>query len=324
VGKNPWNKIIILAGAFGLLCINTLLCAQEIKPSDNNAAGNVNPEYAGEFFDTKVPEQNYMFVRNAVTVFASRWDAVPKTEEEKKDAIWDQLLLSYEAFRRNIAVTQEEVDAEISNLLQEHKVDFDWKVNKEAFQNWVREKAGEPVELFENQIRHLLQIEKLRRNIIESIQPNVTQEEAHQAFLNEYSSLSVELVQFDNQKEAESFYQKVKLKPELWDKEREARPDIFKKPGFVSLQFLMDIWKFPEDAVHKMLEMRKGQFYGPSPIYKGYAVFQVLEVRQADEKEFAKVKDRYFDKVKKRKQYQGYNEWFKNFKEQAKIKVYQK
>ncbi|MFA5356678.1 MAG: hypothetical protein WC301_04665 [Candidatus Omnitrophota bacterium] len=282
------------------------------------------PGYTGEFLDTRVPEQNYIFVKSALTVFSNRWGPAPRTEEEREGQVWDQLLLSYEAFRRNIDVTQEEVDAEITNLLQEYKVEFDWKQDRESFESWVKEKAGEPAELFENQIRHLLQVEKLRRTIIESIQPPVTEDEAYQSFFDEYSSLSIELAQFDDKEEAEDFYRKARRKPKLWDKGKEERPDAFRKPGFVSLQFLMDIWRLPKDAVHKMLKMRKGDLYGPSPIYKGYAVFQILEARQADKKEFAKVKERYFDKVKRRKQHEGYNDWFKGFKEQANIKVYSK
>jgi hypothetical protein len=307
-----------------LFIAGIVFCAEPDKDTNKEVTQDNTKGYVGEFLDTRVPEQNYNFVKNALTVFSNRWGPAPKTEKEKEGYVWDQLLLSYEAFRRNIAVTQEEIDTEISNIMLEYKVDFDWKTNQDAFNKWVQAKAGEPTEFFENQLRHLLQIEKLRQNIIEGIQPKVSEEEAHQSFFNEYSSLSIELAQFDNQKEAEDFYQQVKRKPKLWDSQKEKNPNAFRKPGFVTLQFLMDIWKFPKDSVYNMIKMKPGQFYGPSPIYKGYAVFQILETRPADEKEFAKVKERYFDKVKKMKQYQGYHEWLARFKQEAKIKVYQK
>lgn len=282
------------------------------------------PELAGEFLDVEVPYQNYAFVRNTVTVFGNKWGPVPKTDEERENLAWEQLLLSYESFRRNITVSQEEVDTEIANVLAEQKAAFDHKANRDAFEKWTLEKAGEPAELFENQIRHLLQIEKLRQQVIESIAPQVEGKEALEEFLNEYNSLSVTIAQFDSDKEAQGFYQKVKRKPKLWQEEEGRNPDIFRSPGFVTLQFLMDIWRFPKEAVYKMLKMKKGEFYPPAPIYKGYAVFRINETRIANKKEFAKekIRERYFEKIKRRKQYEGYNQWLKNFKEQAKIKIY--
>ena len=50
--------------------------------------------------------------------------------------------------------------------------------------------------IFENQIRHLLQIQKLRQQVMDSITPSVSLNEAKQEFRNEYNSLSLEVVEF--------------------------------------------------------------------------------------------------------------------------------
>jgi hypothetical protein len=85
----------------------------------------------------------------------------------------------------------------------------------------------------------------------------------------------------------------------------------------------MDIWRFPLDAAYKMVKMKKGEFYPPAPIYKGYAVFKVLGNSRADEKNFtAQEKQAYREKVRLVKQYEGFNQWLKDLKQQAKIKVY--
>lgn len=297
-------------------------CAEPKHEAQAAPASNGVPVYAGEFLDTKVPMQNYIFMQNAVTVFSNKMGPAPKTAKEREDYVWDILLLSYESFRRNVVVPQEEIDREISNITAGYKIDFDWKTNKAAFEKWVREKTGEPAELFGNQIRQLLQIEKLRQQITESMQPRVSEKEAHRAFLDEYNALDIELAQFDTQKEAEDFYYKLKGNPGFWDDQKKKDPGVFRKPGFVSLAFLMDIWRFPRDAAYKMMKMKEGEFYPPAPIYKGYAVFRILKSRPAGEADFAKVKNTYLDKVKTRKKYEAYNEWFKNFKEQAKVKIY--
>jgi len=282
------------------------------------------PEYIGEFFGIKVPKSNYLFVKSTLQVFGYRGRPPAKNEEELEDQIWEQLLLSFVAFQREINVSPQDLENEIEKLLKAQKVDFDFRKDKDKYEQWVKEKTAEPVVLFENQLRHLLQLEKLKEKIMEEIPVEVTEEEAHQEFLNEYNTLSVELVEFSNIKEAEDFYNKVKRKPKLWDKEKEKRPKDFKRPGFVSLEFLIDIWKFPKDACYEMLKLKINEFYKPSPIYKGYAVFKVLEKRLANEEDFAKLKNGYYEQIRQRKKMEGYSNWLKNLKQVANIKIYGK
>jgi hypothetical protein len=280
------------------------------------------PQYMGEFLGVKVPQENYYFVKSVLLVFGSNGVRMPEGSKETEDRTWDELLLSYEAFLLNVNVTQVEIDQELGKILQQEKVSFDWKKDPAALEKWVKEKVGEPVTLFKNQIRHMVQVEKLRQQVMKGIEPKVTDEEAHQKFLNEYNSLSVELAEFATEKEAQDFYKQAKAKRGFWDAEKKKRPKDFRRPGFVSTEFLMDIWRFPKDAVYKMMAMNKGDIHPPAPIYKGYGVFQVLEKRPANEADYAKVKNSYFEKVKRRKKYDGLNEWFQNLKKQADIKTY--
>ncbi len=123
-------------------------------------------------------------------------------------------------------------------------------------------------------------------------------------------------------KEAEEFYKKAKANLKFWDEEKIKRPADFKRPGFVALEFLMDIWKIPKDAAFDMVKMKKGAIYPPAPIYKGYGVFRVLEAGQANEKEFDKFKTSYYEQIRRRKKYEGLDKWFVDLKKQANIKIY--
>ncbi len=280
------------------------------------------PEAAGEFFGAPVPMNNYYFAKGALVIFGNRWGAQPQTPQELEGCVWNDLLLSYEAFRRNIEVSREEVGAEITKMLKAEKVEFDWNKDKEAYTKWIKGKANEPVELFENQLKHLIQLQKLRQQVMDGITPAVTEEEAYQEFLNEYNTLGIELVQFDQLKSAEEFYNRAKKNPEFWDKEKNKRPKDFKRPGFVALEFLMDMWKLPKDAVYKMMKMKAGDIYPPAPIYKGYGVFKILELKAAEELKYPQLKNSYYEQIKMKKKYEGLNEWIKNLKLQANIKVY--
>jgi hypothetical protein len=293
--------------------LNSVQAQIELKPKE---------ELAGEFFGTPVPMSNYNFVKSVLMVFGNKWGPQPKDSQEWEDCIWQDLVLSYEAFRRNIQVSPQEIDTEVENTLSGEKVDFDWKKDKEAYARWLKEKLQGTPELFENQLKHLIQLQKLRKQVMDSFQPQATEEEAFQEFLNEYNTLSVELVQFDEEKKAQEFYDLAKTNPQSWEEEKGKRPKDFVRPGFVSLEFLMDLWGFPKGAAYKMMKMEIGEFYPPAPIYKGFGVFKILEKRIADEAKYPQRKESYYEQIRSKKRYEGFEQWVKDLKQRASIRVY--
>jgi hypothetical protein len=284
--------------------------------------GSTEQKYVGEFFDVRVPLENYLFVKSVMTVFGNRWGAQPKTSEQEEGYIWEQLLLSYEAFRRGVAVAQEETEQEITKLLEGENAGFDWKVDNQAFEKWVKEKTSEPQELFRNQVRHLLEIDKLRQQVMDAVNPLVQEKEARQEFLNENNSIGIELVQFDKQGDAFAFYKQVRTGRKFWEAEKATNPKRFKRVGTVTLQFLIDLWGFPEHELYKMLRLKNGAIYQPIPIYKGYTVACVLDKNPADLARFKKSRDYYYEKVRRRKKYDALIGWLTDLKKEAKIKVY--
>ena len=307
--------------AFIVFVIFSCLCLVPSAFSQEATAQKETP-IIGQIFESPVPVNNYYFVKSTLMVFGNRWGPQPKTAEELEDDIWEELVLSFEAFRRNISVTPEERETEIANVLKGENVTFDWKKDKDAYAKWVKEKTGEEAQLFENQITHLLQLQKLRDEAMNSFTPAVSNEESYQAFLDEQNSIELELVPFDNKEAAEEFYNKAKVEPKFWDEQKTKTPDNFKRPGFVTLIFLMDIWKIPRGDLYKMIKMNAGSIYPPTPIYKGYGVFKVIGMRPADESAYTKLKYSYQDKVVMRKKYEGLNDWIKRLKQQANIKIY--
>jgi hypothetical protein len=308
---------------FSLACFVSPSFCQDTPRASPQPSGS-QEGWAGEFsgWGVKVPIGNYYFIKSAIMVFGTRWGSMPTTPQEWEDRVWEQLLLSYEAFRRDLKVEQKELDDEITKTLGSEKVAFDWKTDKEAYAKWVKERIGEPVELFENELRHLLQLEHLRQQVMENIKPTVTEGEAYQKFLNEYNTLELELLQFDELKDALTFYDKVK-DSSSWEEEVKKFPkESIKRPGFVSLEFLIDMWKIPKDDLYKMLKLQVDSTYPPVPIYKGYGVFRILKKREAQDSDFPRLRDSYFKQVEMMKKYEGLQSWLKQLKEEAKIKPY--
>ncbi|MFA5157427.1 MAG: hypothetical protein WC532_08630 [Candidatus Omnitrophota bacterium] len=307
--------------AYFVICVFLSPVAAAEQQPEAQQAEQRPVEYIGEFFDIKVPRDNYVFIKSTHMVFGDQAGPA-KTEEEKEQRIWDDLVLSYEAFRRGVTVAQEEIDEEVKKILEAEKVTFDFKVDKQAYAEWLKTKTNEPVELFENQLRHLIQMRKLKEQVMDQMNPEISDKEARQRFLDESSSLSIELAEFENKESAENFYKKARVDKKFWDEEKSRRPKEFRQPGFVTLAFLIDIWQFPRDAAYKMLKMKKGEIYGPAPVYKGYGVFKVLDNKTADEAEYPKVKENYYAKIRGVKKYEGLEQWIRDLKKQANIKIY--
>lgn len=311
------NKIIIPFCILSILLPLAVTRGQETKEE--------NKEVAGEIFGTPVPIGNYYFAKRTLMVFGTKWGLEPATAQQLEDAVWDNLLLSFEAYRRNIEVSDQELEEEITKTLGSEKLDFNWKENKEAYEGWLKNKLNEDSQLFGNQLKYLIQIKKLRQLILDGISPGVTEEEALQKFIDEYNTLDTELAQFENEKDAQEFYKKIKSNKGFWEKQAKDNPKLFRNPGFVSTEFLMDMWKYPKDDVHKMMQAKPGTINPPMPIYGGkFGIARVLKVRQALRSEFPKLRESYFEKIKMQKKHNGLDEWFKKFKEEANIKVYLK
>lgn len=284
-----------------------------------------NEEPIGEFsgFGVNVSRGNYYFAKSAIMVFGIQWGSPVQAPEELEQRTWEDLLLSFEAFRRGIKVEDKEFEEELAKMLKAEKVTFDWQKEPEAYTKWIKEKTQEPRELFENQLRHLIQLRKLRQQVMDGITPQVSEEEAFQEFLNEYNTLSVEMAQFDNLEAAKSFYAKIRNKPKLWEKETKENPKLFRKPGFVALEFLLEMWKFPKDDLYKMLKADIGATYPPIPIYGAkFGVCRIMEKRLADKEQFPKLRQSYYKQIEMKKKYDGLVSWIQKLKDDAKIKVY--
>ena len=296
--------LIFILGIFSL----SLFCIGEDK----------SPKLAGEFtsFENNkpvivpVPIDNYYFAKGVISVFGTRWRGTPKTKEEIEKEVWNELLLSYEAFKREITVKKEEVKEELFKIIKEqiktqinqkykgknseedrkkiseeiekefNKIKVSFEKDRKDYKEWVKNTLGYSAELLENQVEHLLKIEKLKNQVLDSIKVKVTEEEMHQKFLDEYNSLSLELLQFDDLKKAEEFYDKVKENYDLWEEKKKENSKIFIQTELLSLKSLISEWKYPKEDVYKMLKPTS-PFYPPLLIDGKYYVSKILQVKSA-------------------------------------------
>ncbi len=190
-----------------IIAVGMLLAVFPRSGFAQTAEGN-KPKLAGEFFGVPVSLNNYYFAKRAVLTFNASWRGVPQNAKQLEDLTWQELLFSYEAYRRKIKPTEQEIDQQIAKILKAQKVKFRFRVDKDKYAAWTEKKLHMDVVLFHNMIAHLVQLQKLKDQVINSFDPKVTDKEAYDKFLDEYNTMLVELKQFDDKKKAQAFYEK--------------------------------------------------------------------------------------------------------------------
>ena len=308
---------------FALLIVVCFLPAGAVRGQEVPA--NTTMQVAGEIFGMPVPLNNYLFVRSAIAVFGNKWGPQPANAEEFEDLVWEQLILSFEAFRRKIVVSKEEINNEITNVLRAQKLSFNFQKDKEAYRKWVQEKTqGGPPDFFENEVKHTLEIDKLRQQVIGGFIPQVTEDQIHETFLNEHTQLNIELLRCSSKEEAEVFYSKAKQDKNFWEEEKKKRPGDFKASGLVSLDSIAQDLGLSKDAVIKIRQMQAHEIGEDLTNDREYAVFKVQELKPAGESDFGSLRRSYYDKLNAKMKSEFFNQWLKRLKQQARIRIYKK
>ena len=71
-----------------------------------------------------------------------------------------------------------------------------------------------------------------------------------------------------------------------------------------------------------MIAMETNEIYPPAPIYEGYGVFKVLEIRRADESKFDERKEYYSKQLRSRAKYKRFKDWLEDLRKDADIQIY--
>jgi hypothetical protein len=271
---------------------------------------------AGEIFGVPVSMGNYSFAKRVAYMFPRPWGAADLPPAEREQVVWDNLILHFEGFRQGITVTEDELDATVNQLLKDQRQPFSRRGDPDAYRRWVSETLQEDVEFFESQIRYLVQIRKLKDQVLQQQHVAVTEEEMRQEFLSDQHHVGGELVVFTTKDEAVAFYQDVK-NPDRWEamKARGAPPVRPMSP--MTLSAIIDLWGVPRQQMQRVHAMSLGSVGPPMPFGKQWGVLRLLEKRTGDLRDFPKERDRYVRRVESKKKYQALAQWIDALKESA-------
>ena len=289
------------------------------SPQPAGSPGAAEAQVAGYIFDVPVPASNYYFAKRVAYLFPRPWEERMSVEERER-AVWEALILSYEAFRRGITVSDAELEQRINAVLKNQQQSFTKTQDPAAYSDWVKQTLHEGVEVFENQMRYLLQIDKLKDQVRASLPVTVTEEEMQQEFLNEKHHVGGEMVAFDTKDEARACYERVK-DPAAWEASK-AKGELQVKPvSLMTLEAYMDLWGIPKDQLYAFHAMDLGSVGAPMPFGKQWCVYRLLDKRTGNLEDFPKEREAYRRQLTARKQYEALKQWVEQLKVSARLRV---
>ena len=305
----------------GLACIlfgvGSVAVAQEQKAA--GVTGVSGGQIVGYIFGVPVPLENYYFAKTVSRIFAPLGEE-GQSAAERERAIWEALILHYESFRRGVSVSEDELERAVDDLILSQKQSFKRKGDPSAYTRWVQETLNEDVALFENQMRYLLQIHNLKRQVRESFSVSVTEEELHQEFLDEQNHIGGEMVTFNLKEEAELFYQVMK-DPQQWEQMKAQGAYPVRPVSLMTLEAYRDLWDIPRDSLYAFHAQPLGSIGAPMPFGKQWCVYRLLDKRTGDLKDFPAQRGAYVKQVTAKKQYEALKHWVEDLKQQAHLQV---
>ena len=269
----------VMASA-AVLLLATSACG-EADPS-------TRPDLAGELFGKPVPRSVFAYHYKTAALF-TRSGETERTQEQTEQEAWQNMMLLNQAGVEGITVGKTELRNELKRLVDARGVDY----GGATYEQWVRKNLGEDVQTFERRIEDLMKINRLMER---HTNPTVTatKEEVKQKFLNQRNQLEQEYIGFDTAAEADAFLEQVRAQPSLWKPTFDDRRKAKGQQGgawinLMTIEALVDLWKFPQDELYRMIAEPEGTFTRSRHLY-GEVVARLLDHTTADLAEFTEAK----------------------------------
>ncbi len=302
---------------FSLCC---LTCLSFFSLAEAAKEDYLKANMVGEVFGREVSGQEFGYYLKTASLF-TRSGEQDRPDEEVIQEAWQNLIFRQGADELNITVSQEELREELNRLLSEKGIEY----GTEGYHAFIMMQLNDNDSVFKRRIEDLLIINKFME-LKTNPEVSVTEEEMKQKFLNQYNSFESEYIRFENEEEAEEFFEKVKQNPRFWkDTYTEKRAEGQKGAAWInvmSLEALIDLWKIPKEDAYRILSRKEGEFIAAKFFY-GDAVFRLLHKKEADMEKYDEKKKEYYRKmltmVKKRKLVKDY---FEDLLERANYRDY--
>jgi hypothetical protein len=275
---------------------------------------------AGNVFGKDVSFQEFDSFYRANQIF-SYSEKKPESAEVLKQQTWQSIIFAREAKRRKMEVTDDEVRKEILRLLEQQKIE---NPTPQVYEAWLKSALRESPQEFEKQIRELLRIQKLLKEINNAPTGKTppSAEEAKKRFTLEKNELSAEYLKFTTAEEAKKFRDGIKS-PEDWKKQTEQMEGAVETSGMAPLSAWINQLKVPEEKAFELHKLGKDKISDPVPMGESFAVLHILDRRFADEENYEKEhKEKFMNDLVEQQKYERFVTWTLDLLKQADLKDY--
>ncbi|HEX9780009.1 MAG TPA: peptidylprolyl isomerase [bacterium] len=310
--------VALLSGCGGSDTDSPGAAPEEPRPAAARAA---EPEFAGRIFGVPVSVGNYSFAKRVALMYSPPFGMAHAAPERQEEHIWRQLVLHYEAFRRGIEATDEELNELAGQFLSANGQTFTREGDPDAYARWTEESLGLDPEHLDNQLAYLIAIRALKHQVLEGIEVEVTEEEMRREFLNEQRHVGGAMVTFETREEAEAFVRRAGTS-ESWDVMAAAGGVEVRPVSLMTLEAYIDLWGVSQEQMDALHALETGGVGPPMPFGTQWCVFRVLEKRDEDPEEFPARRDDLLRQLEHRKRAAALEAWINDLEAQAAVEIF--
>ena len=277
-------------------------------------------EAAGILFGKKVPIQNYLKAREAVThqAILTHGDRFRQevSEESLDRQAWERLVLLAEARRRGIRVSDEQVVKDLQKwpLFQKES-----RFDQPSYEMILRYSLGTTPRTFEEEFRELLIIDKLFTQAV--AEPILTEPELRETFERREGAIRVSALIVPSEPLAREIAEASRISPDQLQRTAGQLDAAIIVPGFFRREDTVPEFDLSGSALETAFFLSPGEVAGrPIQSPKGWLVVRLEERRPPDEEKFHQTKEELDRQARSSKKLMTYMEWYQDLQSRANLK----
>jgi hypothetical protein len=274
---------------------------------------------AGSVFGKDVYFQEYELFLKAAQIFSFSPNTVADADRIKQ-AAWQNLIMSREAKRQKIEVSDDEVLREILRLMASANIT---NPTPEVYKRWIQGTLNEAPKAFESKIREYLRIQKLMKKVNEEAVETPSEEQIKNRYQQHNAQVSFKMAVFPTMEEILNLQTKVK-DPEAWGKELGVNTGNVETVNLAPLDEISKTKNINLNALWRLYSAEKGSVSDPFQTGANqFAIALIVDKVPADDSKMDDAsKEKYKQEISEQKKFERFMIWSSELQQRADLKDY--
>lgn len=234
--------------------------------------------YAGEVFGKSISHQEFNRFYRMAQLFSIGGEAISDPEMLRRQA-WRNIIYSREAQKLGIEVKDNEVLEEIQKLFASQEID---QLTPEIYEQWLKRNVRMDARDFEEQLRELIRVQKLVREVAQAPAEVPTDEDVQKRYIQENTKITVSAAQYDNLETLDGLQEFLNSSVD-WDQAlSKFPPDNVEKISGLTLREMALRFSLEPELMAELHQHSPPHLFGPIPTENGFLLLQLEEIAPAD------------------------------------------